>query len=94
VAPTAKVYEVNSAVRWAELIEKFHIEDDGLLYPDWHALAEEYDGVHMTAAALLALQGLRLTTPAGVLAESYWDVESTVWLSWQFTSAWMVNRDE
>lgn len=44
----------------------------------------------LTAAAVLALQSLRLTTPAGLQAEAYWDVESTVWLSWQFTVARLV----
>jgi hypothetical protein len=32
-----------------------------------------------------AVQSWKLASAAGVVAPSYWDVETTVWLPWAFT---------
>ena len=57
---------------------------DGLIYPNWPAIAEDFDAVHLTAMAVAAIQGVRITTEMGLIAPSYWDVESTFWLRWSF----------
>jgi len=46
--------------------------------------------VHITISAIAAIQGMRLETPRGLLAPSYWDVETTFWLRWSFTSVALV----
>jgi hypothetical protein len=79
-----RILEVSSAVRWANLVEKYPIESGGLMFPDWKRLGQEYDCVHMTIPAIIATQGLRLIGNKGIIAETYWDVESTLWLNWCF----------
>jgi hypothetical protein len=86
INPRARVLEINRAKDWVRLVEDCSIEVAGLLYPDWSRLSRDYDGVHMTIAAIVAMQGLRLSSPKGLIVETYWDVESTLWLNWVFNS--------
>jgi hypothetical protein len=79
-----RILEVSSAVRWANLAEKYPIESGGLMFPDWNRLRQDYDCVHMTIPAIIATQGLRIIGNNGIIAETYWDVESTLWLNWCF----------
>jgi len=81
-----RVYEVVNAQAWANLAQRYPLEQDGLLYPDWPSIAGGYDAVHVTVPAIVATQGLRLTTESGTLAETYWDVEQTLWLNWRIDS--------
>jgi hypothetical protein len=83
-SPSARVWEVNTASSWAALGMHYPLIKDGLIYPDWSAIAEDYDAVHLTAMAIAAIQGVRVSTEMGLLAPSYWDVESTLWLRWRF----------
>ena len=46
-----------------------------------------YDAIHVTIPAVVAVQGIRIATASGIIAESYWDVELTLWLNWSFRSA-------
>lgn len=57
-----------------------------MLYPDWRAVAQRYDAVHMTLRAIAATQGLLFPTDEGQIAPTFWDVESTFWLRWCFRS--------
>jgi hypothetical protein len=82
--PSARVCEVNQAVAWADLCARYPLVEDGLIYPDWFAIAEDYDAVHLTAMAIAAIQGIRISTDHGLAAPSYWHVESTFWLRWSF----------
>lgn len=92
VAPDVDVYEIDSAARWVELVSSRSNRHDGMCHPDWAAIATRYDAVHVTARAIVAAQGLCFRTPSGLLAPPYWDVESTFWLRWRFTSAELVER--
>jgi hypothetical protein len=83
-SPSARVWEVTTASAWADLSMRYPLIENGLIYPDWTAIAEDYDAVHLTAMAVAAIQGVRVSTEMGLLAPSYWDVESTLWLRWRF----------
>lgn len=82
-----KVIEINSATQWADLVCAYPRACAGSIYPDWVAIADEFDGVHMTLPAIVAAQGFYLKTRRGLVAPTFWDVESTVWLKWQFSGA-------
>ena len=78
----AAVLEITTATEWAAFIDRFPVEACGLLYPDWQAVATQFDAVHMTIRAIAAAQGLCFYVPNGITAPAYWDVETTFWLRW------------
>jgi hypothetical protein len=82
----AKVCEINGAATWCDLVQAYATRADGLLYPDWRAIATDFDGVHMTLAAIVATQGFTVLSSAGPIAATYWDLETTLWLRWRFES--------
>jgi hypothetical protein len=82
----ARVCEIDSAETWCELVHAYATRADDLLYPDWRAIATDFDGVHMTLAAIVATQGFTFVTSAGPIAAAYWDLETTLWLRWCFDS--------
>lgn len=90
----ARVLEIPSATAWARFVLTYPLRHDGLLYPDWNAAAADHDGVHMTLQAIVATQGLYLRTPPGLLAPTFWDVESTLWLRWVFPTTHLVTIQE
>jgi hypothetical protein len=85
--PDAVVYEVDTAAAWTALLDTYPRAHQDLIYPDWPAVAAHYDAVHLTLHGIAATQGLNLTTRNGNTAAAYWDIESTFWLTWSFTSA-------
>jgi len=87
---TATVCNIATAAQWEGLVINNPMSRDGLVYPDWEAIAEEWDAVHITVSTIAAIQGMRLRTSIGLIAPSYWDVETTFWLRWSFTSATLV----
>lgn len=86
----ARVLEVVSAADWADLILTYprRLGDD--LHPDWRAVADHHDAVHVTLRAILAAQGLYLQTSEGTTAPAFWDVETTFWLRWCFSEVRLV----
>lgn len=93
VTSDARVAEIRSASDWAALICACATEHDGLIYPDWRAVARDYDAVHMTLRAVAAIQGVELSTSIGRIAPSHWDVESTFWMRWVFAAVEPVCSD-
>ena len=83
-SPSARIWEANTASAWADLSMRYPLIENRLIYPNWPAIAEDYDAVHLTAMAVAAIQGVRISTEKGLLVPSYWDVESTLWLQWRF----------
>lgn len=57
---------------------------DELLVPDWNAIAEEWDGVHITLWADLTATQVRITSEAGATETSFWEGEQTIWTQWAF----------
>jgi hypothetical protein len=85
-ARDANVLEIATAAQWVDFVSADRLASDGILYPDWNAVAARWDGVHMGAAAVAATQGIRFSSDGHVVAPPYWDVESTFWLRWAFTA--------
>lgn len=84
--PDARVLEVASATDWAAVVERHHVERDGLLHPDWRAVSSEADAVHFAPRAIAAIDGYVLETGAGLTVPTHVTVESTLWLRWSFTA--------
>jgi hypothetical protein len=53
----------------------------GHLLPDWAAIAEDYDGVHLSWAGYLTTEGLVVDVDTAVTMLRYWDGEQTHWLA-------------
>lgn len=81
------IREITTARQWADFIDAYGILHGEYLYPDWGAAAAEYDAVHLTARAVVALQGFGLRTSRGLTAPAYWDIETTFWMRWCFDGA-------
>lgn len=78
--------EITSAREWADFVGTYPRRHKGEVYPHWHDVATDFDGVHLTLQAIAAIQGFAFPTPRGPSAPAYWDVESTLWLRWCFQS--------
>jgi hypothetical protein len=85
-APDADVLEIATAAQWVDFVSANPLASEGLLYPDWKAVASRRDGVHMGAGAVVATQGICFSSNGHMVAPPYWDVESTLWLRWSFTT--------
>jgi hypothetical protein len=83
----ARVFEVHGPDDWRALCESFPgREVDGWVVPDWSALSEQFDGIHLTVEGLIRTQGVEVETDRGPAMLQSWDAESTAWLRWSFTS--------
>jgi hypothetical protein len=88
IAPTARVFEIDGPDAWHRLCTHFPAAgEDGRLVPDWPAVAEEWDGVHLTLGGLLTAEQVRVAGPEGWTAYWAWDAEQTVWLGDAFVGA-------
>jgi hypothetical protein len=85
-----RICEIASARDWTRFVSSFPAVDGVNVYPDWKSAADVFDGVHVTARAIVAIQGFEFWTPVGHTAPAYWDVESTFWLRWSFADAALV----
>jgi hypothetical protein len=90
IEPDARVLELASAADWVDFVLSHPRQSGQVLYPDWRAVAQRYDAVHMTLRAIAATQGLFFPTEQGEVAPTFWDVESTLWLRWRFGSVRLV----
>lgn len=95
VAP--KVFELHSALDWISLVRQFpaeasvlHLDEwqfsfdkpvEAVWIPDWHRVAELYDGVYLSPAAYLGASYNLLSLPDGRLTFlSGWSPGATYWL--------------
>jgi len=88
--PNSAVKEVTTAAEWVEFVRSYPQPAGSLLFPNWRAIAADYDAVHMTIRAIGATQGIGFPTEDGIVAAPYWDVESTFWLRWSFDVATLI----
>ncbi|WP_336645928.1 hypothetical protein [Microbacterium sp. USHLN186] len=97
IAPDARVCEIDGPQAWAQLCRRFPVDVSASrrhdwfratgrvgawVVPDWAALAEHYDGVHLQAAAYLAAAGTAIPVDddrASVIAG--WNPDETYWLT-------------
>ena len=62
----------------------FATDMENWLTPNWSAVAEDWDGVHLTLGGLLAAEKVRISSVAGWSMFRFWDMEQTMWLRWAF----------
>lgn len=93
-AARVHVARIDSAAAWADLIESHSVTAGGCRYPDWPAIAERWDAVHLSPAGLLLAHPKISETPfvttdgsgyahseAGPYASvAHWSAVSTAWL--------------
>ncbi|ORW84881.1 hypothetical protein AWB92_28520 [Mycobacterium sp. IEC1808] len=77
----ARVARIDSARDWADLIDANTVTAGGRKYPDWPAIAETCDAVHLSAAGLLLAHPNIATTRFGCyVGVGEWSTVSTAWL--------------
>lgn len=86
------IMEITSALKWVQFVEANALLHDGRVYPDWAKIAGEFDGVHITLPAIVAVQGFYFPTAQGIIPPVFWDVETTFWLKWRFIGAHVVEK--
>lgn len=89
----ARMFEVRDAWDWHALCARHPMParetpgaeaDEGLVAPDWAAVAADWDAVHLTVGGLL-LAAQRTVERDGVRTRHRaWDSEQTLWLRWVF----------
>ena len=93
-ATAVRLARIDSARDWIDLIESNPVTVDGCKYPNWPAIAESWDAVHLSPAGLLLAYPTISTTPftttdgsgyahsrAGPYASvGDWSAVSTAWL--------------
>jgi hypothetical protein len=93
-AARVRVARIDSAADWADLIDPHPATAAGCKYPDWPAIAETWDAVHLSPAGLLLAHPKISATPfeptygpayahseAGTYASvAAWSAVSTAWL--------------
>lgn len=89
----ARILHISTAQNWVALVERHHIRREGYLYADWRRVAETYDAVHFSPAAVCAVEGFAVESEAGLIAATYWDTEFTMWLRWCFISTVQVSAE-
>lgn len=94
--PPADTYEITGADAWARLCREHPLEvtasrdavwshsvghSDRWVIPDWHAVATEWDAVHLTIAGYLAAATTRIEVSDGAASViAGWAPDETVWL--------------
>jgi hypothetical protein len=95
VVPAARVYEIHGPQAWNNLCLAYPAPScmayptcrpDSLIEPDWQAVSQDWDGVHLSIGGLLTTERVRWGTPATQTHLFGWSVESTAWLRWVFGS--------
>ena len=64
--------------------QDFATDVENWLTPNWSAVAEDWDGVHLTLGGLLTAEKVRVVSDAGWSMLRFWDMEQTMWLRWAF----------
>ena len=60
---------------------------DNWLTPDWYAVANDYDAVHLTFGGLLTSDKVRVESYEGWSMTRLWDEEQTLWFRWMFSDS-------
>lgn len=96
-ASTPRVYEVTGPSAWGDLVRRFPLEvtasrrhdwyrhtgrDGAWAIPDWLAVREEFDAVHVTVAGYLTTAGQAVEVGDGVATVlAGWSPDLTAWLT-------------
>lgn len=99
--PDARVAEIHSPANWAALVRQHPCASPGVIFtgakhppasayrldPDWASAARDWDAVHLSVGGWLTAHDVPYEAQ-GVMTELRgWDMESTVWFRWCFSSA-------
>lgn len=84
--PGVVVFDIDSAQAWQAFVQRYPRVVGGYMYPDWPRVASEVDAVHITLTAIVPTQAFAVPASPYPVAPAYWDVETTLWLRWCFTS--------
>jgi hypothetical protein len=87
-----RIVEIGNAKDWVNFICTYALERNNTIEIDWSRVAKNCDGVHITLPAIVAAQGFRFRTDAGLVRPAFWDVESTFWIKWVFSSPRLVEH--
>jgi hypothetical protein len=95
--PEARIFEVRRAEDWVELVDQYPLEltwgrrgswsmatdlDTRWVIPDWLAVADKYDAVHLTLSGYLATSGRALMLQDGFATFiAGWNPDETYWLN-------------
>src|ERR1035437_3787869 len=92
----ARIYEISRPAVWAELVARYPVDvtncrrhdwwratswDGHWLIPDFAAVAEDYDAVHVSMAGYLATAGRALPIDDACTVLAGWDPGQTYWLT-------------
>lgn len=95
IARSARVFEVREPADWGQLVGIAPLDvtmsrlgdwrrwtgRDGPFYlPDWSAVAERFDGVHVTVGGYLATRSVPVSVADGSSVLAGWDPDTTFWL--------------
>ena len=77
-----RVFEVHGPSDWHDLCVRYPARgtEDDRLVPNWGAVSEEWDGVHLSLGGLLTAEQNRYESPAGWTFLDAWHAEQTRWL--------------
>ena len=77
-----RVFEVHGPSDWHDLCVRYPARGTGddRLVPNWGAVSEEWDGVHLSLGGLLTAEQNRYESPAGWTFLDAWHAEQTRWL--------------
>jgi hypothetical protein len=97
IAESARILELSAADDWVDLVRRYPLDvsaakrgdwwratgrDGRWLMPDWHAVAAEYDGVHLSIAGYLTTAGRALgVDDQFATALAGWDPDATYFLN-------------
>jgi hypothetical protein len=77
-----RVYEINQPADWHALCMEFpHRAPDGRLVPNWQAVSERWDGVHITLGGALSCEQARYEWDDEWSMLQFWHTEKTRWLN-------------
>ena len=82
-----RVFEIHGPSDWHDLCVRYPAKgtEDSRLVPNWGAVAEEWDGVHLSFGGLLTAEQNRYESAAGWTMLDSWHAEQTYWLRAQKT---------
>ena len=104
---SARMLEIHSRDAWAALARFYPRAEAGFTFtsaprpqsavrldPDWSALSRDWDGVHLSIGGWLTAEDVPYQSEGQTTELRGWDMESTVWLRWSFSSVERVETPE